>query len=136
MKTIDLHIHTTASDGTYTPTELVNYALKKGLTAIAITDHDTIGGIREARQHIKDIQAPLELISGIELSSNVPRFPKDIHVLGYYINEEDPALIQDLKTIVNNRDNEKIISILNKQGVNITLDDVLETGYEGIITPS
>lgn len=48
MKIVDLHAHTTASDGSYTPTELVRYAKKKGLSAIAITDHDTIAGVEEA----------------------------------------------------------------------------------------
>ena len=50
MKIVDLHTHTTASDGSYTPTELVRYAKKKGLSAIAITDHDTIAGVEEASQ--------------------------------------------------------------------------------------
>jgi 3',5'-nucleoside bisphosphate phosphatase len=134
LKTIDLHIHTTASDGSFSPRELVDYALLKGLSALAITDHDTIGGIKEARDYIAEIGAPLELISGIELSSNVPRYPKDIHILGYGIDENDPDLIHDLKSIVNNRDNHKILSILREEGVDISLEDVLETGYEGIIT--
>lgn len=134
MKTVDLHTHTTASDGTYTPTELIDYALEKGLSAIAITDHDTIGGIGEARRYREEIKAPIELIPGIELSSNVPRYPKDIHVLGYYIDETSQPLIDDLMNIVNNRDNDRIISLLNEAGVEITLDDVHKTGYEGILT--
>ncbi len=48
MKIVDLHAHTTASDGSYTPTELVRYAKQKGLSAIAITDHDTVAGVEEA----------------------------------------------------------------------------------------
>ena len=48
MKRIDLHVHSTASDGTFTPSELVSYALKKGLTAMALTDHDTVSGVKEA----------------------------------------------------------------------------------------
>ncbi|MDC7220933.1 MAG: PHP domain-containing protein [Spirochaetales bacterium] len=133
-KLIDLHTHTTASDGTLTPAELVDRAVEKGLAAIAITDHDTIGGIKAAKQRIREISAPLELIPGIELSSNIPRYPSDIHVLGYGIDEDDADLIHDLKTIVNNRDNQRIIDILKEEGVEITLADVEETAYAGILT--
>lgn len=61
MKIVDLHAHTTASDGSYTPTELVRYAKKKGLSALAITDHDTIAGVEEAS------------IEGRKLGVRVPR---------------------------------------------------------------
>ncbi|MDC7222259.1 MAG: PHP domain-containing protein [Spirochaetales bacterium] len=134
MKRIDLHSHSTASDGTLTPSELVDRAVEKGLAALAITDHDTIGGIEEAKRHIEKTGAPLELIPGMELSSNVPQFPRDIHVLGYGFDECDPGLIADLKEVVNHRDNQRIIDILNKEGVPITLKDVEETGHKGILT--
>lgn len=86
MNTIDLHMHSIYSDGTYTPTELVTYAKKKGLSAISLTDHDTIDGLNEARQ-----QAELQnirFINGVEINSfyylNDTRV--NIHVLGYLFN--------------------------------------------------
>ena len=69
MNKIDLHIHTTASDGTFTPTEVVNYALKKNLKAIAITDHDSVNGIEEAIKAAH--RTKLEIIPGIEFSTEL-----------------------------------------------------------------
>ena len=69
MKIVDLHAHTTASDGSYTPTELVRYAKKKGLSAIAITDHDTIAGVEEA--FIEGRKLGIRVIPGAELSTRM-----------------------------------------------------------------
>ena len=90
MKTIDLHIHTTASDGSFTPIELVDYAVKKKLSAIAITDHDTMGGIQEAMDYIRESHLSLELIPGMEVSTSSPTHPYGIHILAYFI--ADPVL--------------------------------------------
>ena len=67
MSTIDLHIHSTYSDGTYTPAELVTCAKKKGLSAISLTDHDTVDGLYEARQHA-ELQN-IRFINGVEINS-------------------------------------------------------------------
>ncbi len=102
MKTIDLHIHTTASDGTYTPTELVDYAVKKGLSAIAITDHDTMQGIPEAQNHINALHLPLELIPGMEISASGIGQVYGLHILALFIDKTDDEKTQ----IINNAEKE------------------------------
>ncbi len=82
---IDLHVHSTCSDGTCTPTQLVKYAIKKGLQAIAITDHDTTEGIHEAT--LAAHGTSLKIIPGIELSTAYSR--KDIHILGLNFDPEN-----------------------------------------------
>ena len=83
---VDLHLHTRASDGTLTPTELVNLCASRGLKVIAISDHDSTEGLHEARA--SDEEHPdLEIIPAIELSTDVPG--SEIHMLGYYIDTED-----------------------------------------------
>ena len=69
MGQVDLHVHSTSSDGTYTPTELVNYAIEKGLDAFALTDHDTVDGIDEALAAAKG--KPIRVIPGIEYSTRI-----------------------------------------------------------------
>ena len=99
MNIIDLHVHSTKSDGSMTPTELVHYAIEKGLSAFALTDHDTTEGIDEALEVAKkhnealangEIQGlPLEVIPGIEFSTEY--MGRDIHILGLYIDYNSPA---------------------------------------------
>ena len=93
MKLIDLHIHSTASDGSLTPTEVVNRANDLGLTAMALTDHDTVAGIDEALEAAKDLD--MEVIPGIEVSCIYKG--KEIHILGLYIDHKDPKLLSFLK---------------------------------------
>ena len=91
MDTIDMHVHSTASDGTFTPTEVANLALDAGLKAFALTDHDTTNGINE----VMSLSLPIEIIPGIELSAGFGK--GDIHILGYYINPE----CKELKKLLN-----------------------------------
>lgn len=98
MKTIDLHSHTTASDGSYTPTELIDYAVKKKLSAIAITDHDTMNGIPEAIKHIAESQLPLELIPGMEMSASGMGQVYGIHILAYFLDKNQ----EEQEQIINN----------------------------------
>jgi len=98
MKTIDLHIHTTASDGTYTPKELIDYAVKKGLSAIAITDHDTMSGIQEAMDYISEYKLPIELIPGMEMSASGLGDIFGTHILAYFPNKNK----EELSIIINN----------------------------------
>ena len=81
---IDLHVHTTASDGTFTPSEVVSLAKKAGIAAVAITDHDTIDGVEEAVNKAKEEN--LELVPGVEISVGES---EDIHIVGLYINHKD-----------------------------------------------
>ncbi len=121
MSEIDLHIHSTASDGTFTPSQLVSHALEKGLKAIALTDHDTTGGLEEAlkagREH------DLEVIPGCELSVDYPGL---MDILGLWLRPEAPALNRALKELREKRNarNEIIIEKLQKQGVDITYNEV------------
>ncbi|MGD8966609.1 MAG: PHP domain-containing protein [Anaerolineae bacterium] len=85
---MDLHIHSTASDGTCTPSEIVRLAIERGLSAIAITDHDTVAGIGEAQQAASD--TPLEVIPGVEI--NAEGAWGDLHFLGYFVNPESKSL--------------------------------------------
>ncbi len=134
-KIIDLHSHTTASDGTYSPTELVDYAVKKKLSALAITDHDTIDGIDEALERAK-LYPDLEIIPGIEFSTNSNICKSDIHILGYYVNTEDQVFTSKLKNLIDSRTlrNEKMITKMQASGMAITLEDVLATSDDGVIT--
>jgi 3',5'-nucleoside bisphosphate phosphatase len=98
MGTIDLHIHTTASDGTFTPKKLVDYGIEKGLRALAITDHDTMRGVEEALDYVEQNQLPLEIIPGMEISTDAPGFFFGIHILAYFPDRSR----EELKDIVNN----------------------------------
>ena len=89
----DLHLHTIASDGRLTPTELVQLAARQGLKTIAVTDHDTTEGLAEAYEAAKNFP-DLRIIPGIELSADVPA--DEVHVLGYFINPNDPELQTEL----------------------------------------
>ncbi len=91
---VDLHLHTLASDGRLTPTELVRLAARQGLKTIAVTDHDTTEGLAEAFEAAKEFPG-LRIIPGIELSADVPG--DEVHVLGYfldYYNEEFQGTLQ------------------------------------------
>ena len=90
---VDLHLHTVASDGRLTPTELVQLAARKGLRTISVTDHDTTDGLAEAFDAAKEYPG-LRVVPGIELSADVPG--DEVHVLGYFIDPEDEELQSEL----------------------------------------
>ncbi len=117
---IDLHVHSDCSDGTFTPEELVSYALKKGLRAFALTDHDTVEGVRKAQRAAEG--TPLTVIPGVELSSDYKG--RDIHVLGLGINPEDPRFLGYLADFRRARDvrNEKMLAKLREHGVEISAE--------------
>ena len=126
---IDLHIHSSASDGTLSPGEILNTACSQHLGAIAITDHDTIDGSRQAlRGGIPDT---LKFLTGVELSAAPPPFlarPGSFHILGYGIDLDNAALNQALRTLQTARENRNpaIIERLNQLGFNLTLQQVSE----------
>lgn len=130
MDTIDLHTHSTFSDGTFTPLHLVKYAEEKGLKAFAITDHDTTEGIKEA----KSIETNVEVISGVEISTRYDK--KEIHIVGLYVNENDADLNKQLKYYREKRvtRNFEILEKLNSLGVDITIDDVKESCTGDVIS--
>ena len=91
---VDLHLHTLASDGRLTPTELVRLAAGRGLRTIAVTDHDTTDGLAEAFDAVKEFPG-VRIIPGIELSADVPG--DEVHVLGYFIDPGDAELQAELR---------------------------------------
>lgn len=130
MDTIDLHTHSTFSDGTFTPLQLVKYAEEKGLKAFTLTDHDTTEGIKEA----KSIETNVEVISGVEISTRYDK--KEIHIVGLYVNENDADLNKQLKYYREKRvtRNFEILEKLNSLGVDITIDDVKESCTGDVIS--
>ena len=146
MNIVDLHVHSTKSDGTLTPTELVNYAIEKGLSAFALTDHDTTEGIDEAIEAAdKHNQAiangtihglPLEVIPGIEFSTEY--MGKDIHILGLYIDYHSPAFKEKIQEFVDSRilRNKKMCASLASAGINITYEKLLKENPDAVITRS
>jgi predicted metal-dependent phosphoesterase TrpH len=129
MPGIDLHAHTTASDGSLTPTELVSLAAEIGLQALAVTDHDTVDGLVEATNAAKD--AGIEFVPGIELAVTYPtgRF----HMLGYFIQHDNPTLCDRLHLLKDNRANRnaRIVEKLNALGIDVTLDDIVRESGGG-----
>jgi len=124
---IDLHVHSTASDGTLTPAEIIELAHQTHLAAIAITDHDTLKGVREALA--TPIPTGLRFLTGIEISTSPPlsfSISGSIHMLGYGIRVDDSALNDALGKMLDSRNNRnpRIIAKLNALGVAITDDDV------------
>src|SRR5947209_6415560 len=84
----DLHLHTTCSDGTYTPAQVVNLARRCGLSALAITDHDTLGACAAARSAAAG--TGVEVITGVEITAEFRA--KELHLLAYFVAPDDPAL--------------------------------------------
>ncbi|MSS64767.1 PHP domain-containing protein [Velocimicrobium porci] len=137
MKRIDLHVHSTISDGTLTPTELVHLADKQGLASFALTDHDTIDGITEAKNEAQNLakeHTSLEVISGVEISAGYKK--RDIHLLGLLIDENNTSLIHSLNLAKKNREerNEKMAQSLAKTGMDISIEAILEDDPEAVIT--
>ena len=131
---IDLHIHSTASDGSLTPAEIINRAQRLNLAAIAITDHDSIYGSKEALQ--AGIPPSLKFLTGVEISAAHPTFfpgSGSFHILGYCIRLDNQALNQALNRLREARKNRnpKIIKRLNELGLKISLEDVNPTIAHG-----
>ena len=149
---IDLHNHSTKSDGTYTPRELVDYATKLGLSAFALTDHDTVDGLDEAIRYAdhrrsgvckvpeekkkKKGQTPLipEVIPGIEFSTEWEG--TDIHVVGLYIDYKNPEFCGKLSGFIKSRDgrNKKMAEKLASLGIGITYEGMLSMFPNCVLT--
>ncbi len=132
---IDLHIHSTASDGTTAPMDIVAVASALGLKAIAITDHDTIDGAKKVLS--TGTPKNLEFLTGIEISALPPpsfKVSGSIHILGYGIDLNNPPLNECLESLKQARDerNPKIIHCLNQLGMDLTLDDVTREVGSGV----
>lgn len=121
---IDLHTHTKASDGEFTPKELIDLAISKHMTAIAITDHDTVDGLEEAEEYAKD--KDITLIPGIELEAKVEK--GQMHILGLFIDYNNKEFKEKLNAIreYRNSRNDKFIEEFNKIGFEISLEELIK----------
>lgn len=135
---VDLHVHSTCSDGTFTPEELVDYAIKKGLTAFALTDHDTVSGLDRAINYADSlrhtpVQIP-EVIPGIELSTEYQG--KDIHMVGLFIDYHQPDFARYLEDFIHSRENrnKKMCALLREHGIDITYEALLAEFPGAVIT--
>jgi predicted metal-dependent phosphoesterase TrpH len=131
---IDLHIHSTASDGSLTPADIIDHAQKLNLAAIAITDHDSVDGSKEALQI--GIPPSLHFLTGVEISAaHPPFFPGSgsFHILGYAIHLDNRELNQALSKLQDARKNRnpEILKRLNKLGFRISLEEVNQEVGEG-----
>ena len=129
----DLHTHTTASDGQYAPAQLVKLAKERGLSVLAVTDHDTIAGVDEARRAGETLG--IQVIRGVELSAK--DYP-NCHILGYGFRDGDTELARLCEKFRAGRDERKykIVDFLREKGVDIDLNEVEElAGGEVIARP-
>ena len=120
---VDLHCHSTASDGTFAPADVVRLARDRNLSGLALTDHDTIGGVAEASAEAKRLG--IDFLPGIEISAEYPH-PGTMHVLGYGVDPESAVLRDLTRTLLEGRDNRnpRIIARLRELGVAITREEV------------
>ncbi len=126
---IDLHLHTTASDGSFTPEILIKKAKKIGFSAISITDHDTVDGLKEGFKIANRME--IELVPGIEMNTDYK--DTEVHILGYYINYEDQLFLDKLVKLKEARYNriKKMAKKLNSLGVKINFDEIVKLAQGG-----
>lgn len=139
MRYIDLHVHSTCSDGTLTPEELVLRGIKNDLVAFALTDHDTVDGVARAIRKAEELDQHIQVIPGVELSCQYPVSPDqsvEIHILGYNIDHTNPALVSTLKKVAEERDNrnKKMCENLHNAGYPITYKELTEKFGDMILT--
>ena len=141
MKYIDLHVHSTASDGSVRPSELVNMAIEKNLSAFALTDHDTVDGVDEAIKKASEINSVsgsdiIKVIPGIELSAEYKG--QDIHILGLNLDYKNPEFLKQIENFRNTRNerNQKMVQCLYDHGFkNITPENIAKRfGKDTVIT--
>lgn len=131
MRVIDLHCHTTASDGTATPTELVRTGIEHAVGVIGVTDHDTVAGVGEAQAAASG--SDLIVVAGIELSTRSDARP--VHLLGYFIDSTSGELLQSLKEVRERRRDRarQMVERLRELGYEITFDDVLAQAHGDVV---
>lgn len=132
MKIVDLHVHSNKSDGTCSPSELVDLAIQKGLSAFALTDHDTTAGLDEAIEYAKS--RDIEVVPGIEFSTEYQG--RDIHVLGLAIDYKAPVFADRLQAFVDSRigRNRKMCRNLTEAGIDISYEKLMAAYPGAVIT--
>ena len=128
---LDLHVHTTASDGQLSPTEVVRKALDIGLMAMAITDHDTTEGIEEALEAAGG--TGLDVIPAVEISTDIPG--SEVHILGYYVAYKDPCLCSELAFFRESRLNraQRMVAKLTKMGLPLDWERVQQIAGDAAV---
>lgn len=140
---VDLHVHSTFSDGTFTPSQLVDYAMEKSLTAFALTDHDTVDGLPEALDYARHLRETLpeaerarvpEIVPGIELSTDEDG--SEVHVVGLFIDYRSQEFSEYLREFLESRDNrnKKMCEKLREQGFDVTYEALLERFPDSVLT--
>jgi hypothetical protein len=126
---IDLHTHSSASDGTLSPADLMKYAQAKGLEAIALTDHDTVEGLEEAIAAATSIG--FEVVPGVEISAEYPE--ATLHILGYYMDFRNTQFLKSLAVLQDARANRnpKIVRKLQQMGLNISYEEIQQEAGGG-----
>jgi predicted metal-dependent phosphoesterase TrpH len=129
---VDLHIHSSASDGRLSPEEVVGESVRRGLSVIALTDHDTVSGVAPALAAAR-VFPELTVIPGVELSTDVPQ--GEVHILGYFIDYNDGELLARLERMRNSRREraQAMIAKLRDLGVSIDWSRVQEVAGEGSV---
>ena len=134
---IDLHVHSNHSDGTCSPEELVSLAQTSGVSVFALTDHDTVSGVRKAKDAAAQSASSgpeVTVISGVEISAAYKK--KDIHILGLFVDETNPVLLAALEEAVTARDlrNEHMVERFRSLGIPLTLEDLRLMNPDTVIT--
>lgn len=137
MNTVDLHVHSDKSDGSFTPAQLVDMAFEKGLSAFALTDHDTTAGVKEAVAAGKE--KGIEVVPGIEFSTGYlagGSVEKDIHIVGLFVDEDAPSFQRQIHEFVDARilRNQKMCERLREGGIDISYEKLLEAFPDSVIT--
>ena len=141
---VDLHVHSSYSDGSFSPKELVEYALTHNISAFALTDHDSVSGLDEAISHAEMLSGKVcaanpagntvEVISGIEFSTEYEG--RDIHVVGLFIDYKSEHFQNYITSFVESREirNKKMCRLLKERGIDITYDKLKEAFPDAVIT--
>lgn len=141
---IDLHVHSNCSDGSFTPRELVEYAVNHDISAFALTDHDTVAGLDEAIACARELSGnvceknpegkTVEVVPGIEFSTEYEG--RDIHIVGLFIDYKSEAFTTHLADFVASRDtrNEKMCALLREHGIDVTYEQLQALFPDAVIT--
>jgi 3',5'-nucleoside bisphosphate phosphatase len=130
---IDLHLHTTASDGLMSPAQLVKLASDIGMDIIAVTDHDTVNGVVPALDAVKALNTTLAVIPGVEINTDVPK--AEVHMLGYFVDYNNDELLENLIELRSSRETRamQMVEKLNKLGLKIQYSRLVELADGGAI---
>lgn len=133
MNYIDLHVHSSASDGSMTPEEVVALAKNAGLRYFALTDHDTVDGVERAIQYAKKLK-DIDVIPGIELSCYYQN--REIHIVGLFVDHKNQIFLEELQKLKQAREdrNEKMIQNFVDAGIPLTLEELKHGNPDSVIT--